>query len=82
MEKKFRAKVPADIVLQVTSGNELLKYLLAELKGKNRNNVKSLLTNKQVYVNGVVVTRYNHLLKPGDKVRINKQRSNTENIIT
>lgn len=82
MEKKFKTKVPADIVLQVTSENELLKYLLAELKGKNRNNVKSLLTNKQVYVNGVVNTRYNHLLKPDDKVRIDHQRSNTENIIT
>lgn len=82
MEKKNKSKAPQDITLQVNSEGELLKYLLAEIKGKNRNNIKSLLTNKQVIVNGSLVTRYNHLLKPGDEIRIDHQRSNNENLIT
>jgi 23S rRNA pseudouridine1911/1915/1917 synthase len=53
---------------------ELMTFLLAELKGKNRNNIKSLLTHKQVTVNGHMVSQYNHKLNVGDKVAIGGER--------
>jgi 23S rRNA pseudouridine1911/1915/1917 synthase len=49
---------------------ELLDFLLKSLTGKSRNNVKSLLTNKTVSVNGKTVTRHNHPLKKGQTVTI------------
>jgi 23S rRNA pseudouridine1911/1915/1917 synthase len=82
MEKKNKARMIKDIVLDVKSESELLIYLLAEVKGKNRNNIKTLLTNKQVIVNGKVVSRYNYKLKPGDQVKIDMRRSNSPNVLT
>lgn len=61
-------------MLDVDREDELMNYLLSELEGKNRNNVKSLLTNKQVTVNGMVVSQYNHKLKPGDKLKVGGER--------
>ncbi|MDA3880841.1 MAG: RluA family pseudouridine synthase [Prolixibacteraceae bacterium] len=82
MNIKGKSKLPKDIILHVKTEDELLKYLLKELQGKNRNNIKSLLTNKQVIVNRKVESRYNHKLMPGDEVKIDNRRSNTPNILT
>ncbi len=51
----------------------LLEFLLKQLKDKSRNNVKSLLTNKTVSVDGKTVTRHDHPLKMGQTVRISSQ---------
>ena len=48
----------------------LLEFLLAHVKGKSRNSVKSLLTRRQVAVDGQVVTRHDHTLAPGQVVTV------------
>ena len=57
---RFTVKAPA----------ELMTFLLAVMPGKSRNNIKSLLTNKIVHVNGKQISQYNHLLKEGDRVTV------------
>ncbi|MBN1339058.1 MAG: RluA family pseudouridine synthase [Bacteroidales bacterium] len=60
--------------MQVKENTELMKFLMAQLSGKNRNNIKSLLTNKQVLVDGTPVKQFNHLLQPGQWVEISPDR--------
>jgi len=67
-------KQDREVVMKVVSGEELMKFLLAEMKGKNRNNIKSLLSNKQVIVNGKVESQFNFMLKPGDEIKISNER--------
>ncbi len=74
-KKEIRQRVKPEIVLPVKAENELMKFLIEALPHKNRNNIKSFLTGNQVEVDGKIVTKYNHLLKPGNVVRIVWQRS-------
>ena len=57
---------------ELTAGEEttLLPFLLGAVKGKSRNAVKNLLTNRQVLVEGTVCTRHDTPLKPGSRVTI------------
>lgn len=64
--------------LKVTEEAELMSFLIAQLPQKNRNNIKTLLRDKQVLVEGRVVTQYNHLLKPDQKVEISGSKVNRE----
>jgi 23S rRNA pseudouridine1911/1915/1917 synthase len=64
-----------DTIFEVKADNELMKFLIENLPGKNRNNVKSLLTNNQIEVEGKTVSQYNHRLKPGYQVKIKWERS-------
>lgn len=57
--------------LSVSDPAELMNFLLEKLPGKGRNNIKSLLTHRQVTVENKVVTQYNHPLQPGQEVIIN-----------
>ena len=65
------------------NGNYLLfDYLRNNIDGKSKNNIKSLLKNEVVFVNGKIVTKYNYLLCDGDVVEINKKKANNNiNII-
>ena len=51
-----------------------MPFLLSSLKNRSRDNVKSLLRNRQVLVNGEPVTQFNHELIPGDTVTISAVR--------
>ena len=64
-------------------GNYLLfDYLRNNIDGKSKNNIKSLLKNEVVFVNGKIVTKYNYVLCDGDVVEINKKKANNNiNII-
>jgi 23S rRNA pseudouridine1911/1915/1917 synthase len=62
------------VQLKVTENTELMKFLLASLKHKNRDNIKSYLRNKQVTVDGKIITQYNHPLIPGHQVVISMER--------
>lgn len=53
-----------------TAPGELLAWLLVALQPSNRTRVKDLLHSGRVEVNGVSVTRHDHAVKPGDRVRI------------
>lgn len=48
----------------------LLPFLLAHVKGKSRNAVKSLLSRRQVLLNGKPVSRFDTPLSPGDTVTL------------
>jgi len=66
------------IVLNVTENTTLMVFLLAQMPHKNRNNIKSLLSSKQVLADGQVVSKFNHPLAPGQKVEIYSERIPTE----
>lgn len=57
--------------LKVTEHTELLKFLLAQLPGKGRNNIKSLLAHGQILVENEVITQFNHPLEIGQQVLVN-----------
>jgi 23S rRNA pseudouridine1911/1915/1917 synthase len=59
-----------NLVIPVTRECELMTYLLEKLKDKNKNNIKSLLKDRQVIVNNLSVSVYNHKLNPGDRLEI------------
>ena len=60
----------------------LFDYLRNNIDGKSKNNIKSLLKNEVVFVNGKIVTKYNYVLCDGDVVEINKKKANNNiNII-
>lgn len=56
--------------LNVTEAAELMPFLLAQLSHKSRNNIKTLLRDKQILVDGQVVTQYNHPLQPEQQVEV------------
>lgn len=61
-------------VYHVTEPTELLTFLINHFKGKSRNAIKSILTHKQVRVNGKSVSQYNYLLKPEDEIFFAKEK--------
>ena len=64
---KRQGKVPA---YPVEQSDTLLPFLLSHIKGKSRNNVKSLLSRRLVAVDGVPVSRFDTPLFPGQTVSI------------
>lgn len=64
----------------IKENDTLLKFLLNNLE-QSKNNVKSILTNKNVTINGKVVTQHDHILKPNDIVEIIKKTNNEIEII-
>ncbi len=63
-----------DTKLEVTEPTELMIFLRDKLTNHSRNKIKSLLTYRQVMVDGKVVSQYNHPLSPGQLVTINSSR--------
>jgi 23S rRNA pseudouridine1911/1915/1917 synthase len=63
-----------DIPLEVKENTTLLPFLIDNLRKMSRDNVKSLLRNKQVTVNGKPVTQFNHELRPADKIVVTGER--------
>jgi 23S rRNA pseudouridine1911/1915/1917 synthase len=64
-----------DTVFKVKEENELMKFLIEMLPHKSRNNIKSLLSGQQIEVNGKLAQKFNHLLKPGNEVKIKWERA-------
>jgi 23S rRNA pseudouridine1911/1915/1917 synthase len=60
----------------------LIDFLRAELKNMSRNNIKSLLTRKQVMVDGAPISQYNFVLTPGDIVMIGKYSATEKKLPT
>jgi len=63
-----------DTPIEVTGQTTLLPFLISSLKNKSRDNIKSLLRNRQVLVNGEPVTQFNHELITGDTVTVSAVR--------
>lgn len=70
MNNKHTPPPRPDLKLQVKTEVELMTFLLEQLPHKNRNNVKTLLRDKQILVNGKIVTQFNHPLLPENQVEI------------
>jgi len=64
-----------DTVLTAKEPALLMQFLIQQLKNKNRDNVKSLLRNKQVWIGGRPVTQFNHAVKTGDHIIIRWARA-------
>ena len=64
---KHRGGAP---VYTVDAPDTLLPFLLGHVKGKSRNNVKSLLSRRLVAVDGVPASRFDTPLAPGQQVAI------------
>ena len=60
----------SETVYPVTGPTTLLPFLLEHVKGKSRNNVKSLLSRRLVAVDGVPVSQFDTPLEPGQQVAI------------
>ena len=69
-----------NISLKVKENDELMKFLIENLPGKNRNNIKSLLKNGQILVNGVRTSQFNHKLVINDEVLVSASRITEENL--
>ncbi|GAB4044212.1 RluA family pseudouridine synthase [Spirosoma litoris] len=64
-----------DSKLTVAEPIQLMAFLIAQLPHKNRNNIKSLLSNKQILVDGKVFTQFNHPLRAGQIVTVAANRA-------
>lgn len=65
----------SDINLTVSAPTELMLFLVEKLPSKNRNNIKSLLRNKQILIDGKVYTQFNHPLLAGQTVTVAANRA-------
>ena len=70
MEHQNRRREAEAPVYTVTEPNTLLPFLLSHVKGKSRNNVKSLLARRLVAVDGVPLSRFDTPLSPGQQVAL------------
>jgi len=82
MEKQrtFRPQIKnrPDIKIKVSKENVLIKFLLENVPGKNRDNFKTLLKDRQIYVDGEVVTWYNFPLSVGQEVEVKWEKKAPE----
>ncbi len=64
--------------LEVKEECVLFDFLAEKYPKKNRHNIKTLLTRKQVVVDGKIVTKYDYLLKSGQLVELATERIERE----
>ena len=65
-------KVEYTHLFKVNRSDELLNFLLNKMN-TSRNNVKTILSSRQVLVNGAVITQFNFMLAKDDEVKIAKR---------
>jgi len=78
MSKKFKkpnAFRNRKSTFNVSEENTLLPFLIVTIKDKTRNKIKSLLTHKQITVNGKITSQHNTELKKGDEVVVSWDRA-------
>lgn len=71
----FRPDKLKEISVKVTEPGELMNFLVARFPEKSRTAIKSLLAHKQVTVDDMVTTKFDHPLKKGQMVFLNKKKS-------
>ena len=64
-----------DMILEVKENSPLMKFLIQNLKNKSRDNIKSLLRNKHIWINNQAVSQFDHPLTPGQQVLIKRKGS-------
>ncbi len=63
---------------EVKKPQELLDFLLENVKGLSRTKIKATLQGRGVRVDGKTVTQFNHPLKPGSTVGYSRSKRNQE----
>jgi 23S rRNA pseudouridine1911/1915/1917 synthase len=56
---------------------QLMDFLIQNIPNKSRNNIKSLLAFKEVFVDGIMTTKFDYPLQAGQIVSINTSKSRT-----
>ncbi len=72
MKEKKEERIEITATYKVNRSDELLNFLLVKCK-TSRNNVKNLLSNHQVLVNGSPVSQFNFALAKDDEIKITKR---------
>ncbi len=72
---KTDSKKKSEVKLTVSEGTVLMKFLLEQIPYKNRDNFKTLLFDKQIKVDGEIVTWYNYPLTPGQEVTVGWEKT-------
>ena len=67
-------------MLTVENDSFLLEFLLAQISKKNRNKIKAVLRDRQVSVEGKVITHYKHPLKAGQQVRVSWEKKSYDSL--
>lgn len=67
-------------IFKVEKESELMKFLIEKMPNKNRNNIKSLLKNKQVLVDKIPISQFNHILEPGQVITISEARLDSKEL--
>lgn len=72
--------IPPPKLTKLTAKDEiqLMEFLIAKMGGMSRSSIKSLLGHRQISVNDKIITQFDFLLKPNDKVTVNSTRGNLE----
>ena len=70
MEHNSKRRAADAPVYTVDEPTTLLPFLLASIKGKSRNNVKSLLSRRLIAVDGVPVSQFDTPLAPGQQITV------------
>ncbi len=65
----------------VNNNIDLYNFLRNALPKLSKNSIKNLISNKKIYVNNTLITRYNYELNNGDKVIIKERILNNIEII-
>lgn len=87
MREKNRKYIPANTAkptrsdstqFKVTEETELLVFLLAKITSRSRNDVKALLRDQQIVVDGKPITQFNHPLKPEQVVEVKWRKAPEE----
>ena len=77
MKKKTdRPGIPKtpDPAFKVSEESELMNFLLAQMPFKNRDNIKTYLKYRQVWVDDQQVSQYNYHLMPGQVVTVTRNK--------
>lgn len=76
LSPKFRTpkNAPRGRRVTVKEENTLLAFLFSTLADQSKSAVKSMLSNRQISINGRTTTQFDEPLAPGDEVGINYQR--------
>jgi len=82
-DRKFKPKTDKptrsdSTQFKATEDTELLVFLLAKIINRSRNDIKTLLRDKQIYVDGQPITQFNHPLKPEQVVEVKWKKAPEE----
>jgi len=78
---KQKPKANKDLTFQVTQPSELMNFLIEKVQGKSRNNIKSMLSHKQIKVGNKMVSQFNHPLNQGDVVTVCANRHEEKTLV-